>query len=438
MRSIKSACTAVALSLLFSGALANAVTVSGTVTDKTTGKPSAGDTVELIDVQQGMAVVGSTTTDSKGHYKLEKTGAGPELVRVTHQGGQYFIAAPEAGEPGNIPVYDVAASVPGIRIEADVVEVETSNGSLQVTERYFVHNTAQLTQYNPSKGFEVVIPGDALPDGASAKRPTGMPTVVNLKPGNGKGHYQFDFPIQPDEAEKDTLFQLSYHMPYSGSYTFHPQIQLPADNVAILLPKSIGFKNESGSTYQSVPQDPAIQTMLAKNVGPGVALDFTISGEGSMPREQQGAQAQQSAGQGMPTGPGGGIGEPIATPDPLTKYKWWILGGIFLLLAMVAGFLLRKPAAVATAGGPPIAPPDIPTPRQSRPMATATHAPAASFAPAAPANLGSHNATLLHVLKEEMFAIESEKLSGALSPSAYAEQKSALEIVLKRALQKKS
>ena len=440
MRSINAPWISAVLCFLFSGALAHAVTVSGTVTDKTTGKPSGGDTVELVDVQQSMAVVAKTTTDSKGHYKLEKTGAGPELVRVTHQGGQYFIAAPEGGEPGDIPVYDVAANVEGLRIEADVIEVETQNGQLQVTERYFVHNTAQPahTQYNPGKGFEVAIPADAVVEGASAKRPTGMPTVVTLKPGSGNGHYQFDFPIQPDESEKDTLFQLGYHIPYSGTYTFHPRIPLPADNVAVLLPKSMSFKNESGSTYQSVPQDPSIQTMLAKNVGPGVALDFTISGEGAMPREQQGAQAQQ--GQGVPSGPGGGIGEPINTPDPLSKYKFWILGGIFLLLSAVAAFLLRKPAAVATAGGPPVPAPDItrPVPRVPRaPSAPSPPHATAPLPPQMPAGPGSHNATLLHVLKEEMFAIESEKLSGVLSPADYAEQKAALGVVLKRALQKK-
>jgi len=438
MRSIKASLHAAVLSLLFSGALAGAVTVSGTVTDKTTSKPAAGDKVELVDVQQGMAVVATTTTNAKGHYSLEKTGNGPELVRVTHQGGQYFIAAPEGGEPGDIPVYDVAANVEGLRIEADVIEVETNNGQLQVTERYFVHNTATPphTQYDPNKGFEVVVPADAIMDGASARRPTGLPTSVVLKPGNGNGHYQFDFPIQPDEGEKDTLFQLGYHIPYSGTYTFHPQIPLPADNVAVLLPKSFSFKTESGSTYQSVPQDPAIQTMLAKNVGPGVALDFTVSGSGSMPREQQGAQGQQAQGQGMPSGPGGGIGEPINTPDPLSKYKAWILGGVVLLLAVVAGFLLRRPgAAAATAGGPPMPAPDITRP--VRPVSSAYAASHAAVSPM-PSGAGGHNATLLHVLKEEMFAIESEKLSGELSQSDYAEQKRALETVLKRALQKKA
>ena len=37
-----------------------------------------------------------------------------------------------------------------------------------------------------------------------------------------------------------------------------------------------------------------------------------------------------------------------------------------------------------------------------------------------------------------MFAIESEKLSGTLSAADYKEQKSALEVVLKRALKKQA
>jgi ribosome-binding ATPase YchF (GTP1/OBG family) len=40
--------------------------------------------------------------------------------------------------------------------------------------------------------------------------------------------------------------------------------------------------------------------------------------------------------------PGGGIGNPINTPDPLSKYKWWILGGLALLMAVAAAFLLMK------------------------------------------------------------------------------------------------
>jgi Carboxypeptidase regulatory-like domain len=450
MRSFKSAAFLVALFSFLSGAIAQTATVSGTVTNKTTSKPSAGDKVELVDVQAGMSVAANATTNASGHYSLNKPGSGPYLVRVTHQGSPYFIAAPDGNGPADIGVYDAARDVGAVRIEADVLEVEADNGKLSVNERYFVHNTSSppRTQYNPDHGFEIVLPPDAVVDGTAARRPSGLPTSTSLKPASEKNHFTFDFPIQPDEGDKDTLFQVTYHLPYSsGQYTFKPQVTMPADNMAFLLPKSIAFK---GPGFTSVQQDPGIQTMLAKNVQPGQELSASVSGTGSMPREDQAQQPAANTGSqdtSTPgTGPGGGIGQPINTPDPLTKYKWWILAGLALALAAAAGFLLRKPAGAAAAAAPVSVPaPEVyPTPPRRRTAAAvaAPAAPAAAPVYAAPVysapqpSAASHNASLLTVLKEEMFAIESEKLSGTLSAADYKEQKSALEVVLKRALQK--
>ena len=47
------------------------------------------------------------------------------------------------------------------------------------------------------------------------------------------------------------------------------------------------------------------------------------------------------------------------------------------------------------------------------------------------------NTVLLNILKDELFAIESEKLSGTLSQTEYAQIKTGLEAVLKRALNRK-
>lgn len=436
MRSIK---TFAVLALFFClSTLAQAAAVSGTVTDKSTGKPVAGDKVELVDVQAGMSVAATATTDGSGRYTLNKPGNGPYLVRVTHQGSPYFIAAPESG-PGNIPVYDAAPNVSGLSIEADVFECEAENGKLQVLERYLVRNSSSppRTQYNPAHGFEVVLPADAVVDGSQAKRPTGMFTSTPLKPAGSKNHYMFDFPVQPSEGDKETEFQITYHVPYSsGKYTFKPEVLMKADAVAFLLPKSLTF---NGPGFQSVPQDPNLQTLLARNVQPGQELTLTVSGTGSLPREDQGQPTGSNAGaqDAAPTGPGGGIGNPIGTPDPLTKYKWWILGAMFLGLSAVAGFLLRRPAAAAAAAGGATVPlPASNSPVQRR-AAAPTVAPAVHSAPAAaPVSYGSHTATLLAVLKEEIFAIESEKLSGTIAPKEYTEQKAALETVLRRALKK--
>jgi hypothetical protein len=427
MRSTKFLLHTAAVSLFLAGALAQAASVTGTVTDKTTGKPAAGDPVVLVDVQAGMGEAAHATTDARGHYTLNLPGSGPYLIRVTHQGAGYFIAAPQGGAPGDIPVYDVAAKIDGVSIEADVLEIETDNGQLRVTERYFVHNTSSppRTQWSP-RTFEIVLPAEAVVAGTAAQRPTGLPTSVKLDPDGPKGHYAFNFPIQPDEGEKNTLFQIEYQVPYSGGkFTFHPQVTMPTQSIGILMPKSMTFAAGSGSVFQSVPEDPNVQTFVAKNASPGKALEFTVSGSGSMPREAQGtASGPQGDSGGQATGtpgnqPGGGIGEPINTPDPLSKYKWWILGGLALVLAAGAAFLLRKPAGVGPVQVTEVAL-DAGVPPQP-----ALAVPAAK------------NTALLNVLKEELFALESEKISGTLTPLEYAEAKAALETVLKRALNRK-
>jgi hypothetical protein len=415
------------LGFLFAGALAQAASVNGTVTDKTTSKPAAGDPVALVAPMMGMSEVSRTTTDAHGRYNLTLPGANPFLIKVTHQGAEYFIPAPEGGGEGDISVYDVAAKVSGVTVAERVAGVESENGQLRVVERYDIHNSSSppTTQWS-KKSFEVILPSDATVGDVSAQRPGAgsLPTSVKLDPDGPKGHYSFNFPIQPDEGGKGTLFQIQYEVPYAdNSYTFHSVLTIPAETFWVVMPKSMSFAGGSGMKFELSPQDATVQTYLLRNAPAGKSIDYTVSGTGSFPREDQGAQggaSQADGGQGTAAGnqPGGGIGQPINTPDPLSKYKLWILTGIGLLLVVVAAFLLRRPATAGTA------------------PAAGTVAPAAFPASATPAAAASKNGALLSVLKEELFELESEKIAGTLPANEYAEQKAALETVLKRALKR--
>lgn len=404
---------------VLSGALLHAAGVTGAVTDRTTGKPAAGDSVALVDPQAGMRELAHTTTDANGRYALNLPGGNPALIRVTHQGASYFIAAPQGGASGDVAVYDVGAKLEGVSIEADIFEVETENGQFHVTERYFVHNTSSppRTQWS-RRGFEVSLPPEAVVASAAAQRPAGLATAVELGRGGIKGHYVFDFPIQPDQGDKDTLFEVEYLLPYkSGSYTFHTGVSLPAQSVGVLLPKTMTLEAAPGTVFQSVPEDPTVQTFVARNAVPGKALAFTISGSGTMPREtpaDSGVEPEAASG----NQPGGGIGAPIDTPDPLTKYKMWILGGLFLLLTAAAAFLLRRPRGTKSAaeGGNP------------RSGGAKASVPVSSF------SSSSEKAALLITLKEDLFALESEKLSGTLKPEEYIGRKTAMEKVLRKTL----
>ena len=214
-------------------------------------------------------------------------------------------------------------------------------------------------------------------------------------------------------------------MPYaSGKYAFHSVLSLTADSFAVLMPLSMSLTNGAGASLNAMQGgDAGLQTYLMKNAAAGKQIDFTVSGTGSLPRESQSSSGTQQS--QTSSAPGGGLGTPINTPDPLSKYKWWILSGLLLILAGAAAFLLRKPAAaLAPAVGP---------------AATAIQASLAGGTPAgAVASPAASNATLMNTLKEELFALESDKISGKISPEDYAEQKAALETVLKRALKRNS
>jgi hypothetical protein len=293
-------------------------------------------------------------------------------------------------------------------------------------------------------------------EGATATGPGGMAVSATPVPEGNKGQYAFLFPVRPGE----TRFQIGYHLPYSGSLDLHARVSMPTDNVAIMLPKAMHL---TGAGFQPLPADanePGVNTFLATNATPGKSVDFTVSGTGSMPREAQG-QPQGQPGQGgmggaMPGAdasaqggtpdaggqpdqsaanrPGGGLGNPIETPDPLNKYKGWILSGLGLALVIAAAFMLRA-RPNPSSGQLPSAQVG-PTTQSAMPAAlTPTPAAAMRHTPTAAATNGAgQRSSLLAALKDELFSLETERLEGKLSEAQYAELKSAFEVVLRRAL----
>jgi hypothetical protein len=410
--------------MMFSG-LALADTISGTVTNRTTNKPSAGDDVVLIRLAQGMQELTRTKTDAKGHFKLEVPDQALHLVRVTHDKANYFRPAPAGTESVEIDVFNAAAKVKGITSEANVMRLQTdeSGKSLRVTENFFLKNDSNppMTQFS-DRPFEFYLPAGAVVEGSAALSPGGMPVQASPVPLGDPNHFAFVFPIRPGE----TRFQITYKLPYSGSVKFTPKPVMTTDTIAIMMPKSMKFDAAASAGFAAVTEDTSAQTYVVRNVEPTQGLEFTVSGSGQLPRDSQagqggtdaqggggGAESNAAPGAGTPsaasdTRPGGGLGRPLdpeGTNDPWAKYKWWIIGGLGLLLAGGAGVMLKGGgAAVPTAG--------------------------VVVAPVA----ANGEAGLLAALKEELFALETDRLQGRLSEAEFTEQKAALEVVLKRAL----
>jgi len=231
-------------------------------------------------------------------------------------------------------------------------------------------------------------------------------------------HYTIVFPIRPGETE----FNIWYRIPYKDSFTFQPRPTMPVEALGIMMPRSMTFKGGTGTDFKSVSEQVGgkAQAYLAQGVKPSQPIGFTVTGKGELPRDsvaQSGSNGPAAGGPAGPatgadsnpnadTKPGGGIGTPLdkdAERDPWTKYRWYIIFGFGLLLAGGAGVMLGFP--------------------NKSPGVAAIHA-------ATPIAAGG----ALQVLRDEMFAVETDRLEGRLSDNQYAELKAAYDVVLRRAL----
>jgi hypothetical protein len=357
--------------------------------------------------------VARTKTDGAGRYSIDLPDAGMHLIRVVHQKAAYFAAVAPGTTQVDVKVYDVEPKLEGVTTEAQMLRVETDPQGLHVVESYFVMNASSppRTQFGP-KAYEIYLPAGVQVEASVAMGPGGMPVASPPVPAGDSGHYAFIFPVRPGE----TRFQVSYHVPYSGSYTFQPRISLPTANLAVALPKSMKFAAGTGTSFQPLNDDTNAQTFLTKNVQPSRALAFTVSGNGALPRdapqgqENQAQPAASTAGPATDTRPGIGLGAPIDAPDPLSKYKWWILTGFALIFATAAAFFMRSRATPL----PEVADAEIASPSPRPAVASQT--------------------VWLDALKEELFLLETERIEGKLIETDYREQKAAFETVLRRAL----
>ena len=366
-----------------------AADITGTVTNLTTNKPSAGDTVVLLKLVQGMDEVAKAKTDAQGRFTLPLADASvPHLIRVNHRNVNYFKSAPPGTTSVEINVYDAAEKVDGVKQTLDIMRMEGDATSLRVIEMFVVENASKPPRTLMSmKSFEFQLPKGAKLEQSMAASPSGMPVTTAPTP-QGDNRYSFLFPIRPGE----TRFQVSYTLPYSSSAEISPSLVQPVGSFAVSVPKSMTVEPVSGSTLKASGEEAGMNIFVAQNAAPGQKLGFKISGTGTIP-EQPEAQAQGRDGQ---SGPGGGLGTPVNTPDPLYKYRWWIIGAVAVLLVAGAAFTMSaKPAA-------------------------------ATLAKAGP----------LDALKEEMFHLESDRLQGKISEEEYAKAKAALDVVMKRALER--
>jgi hypothetical protein len=397
------------MAVLLIASASHAATLTGTVTNGTTNRPSGGDEVILIKLAGGMEEAAHGTTNAKGRFTLSfSDDSAPHLVRVIHQGVMYHQPAPPGTKSVAVKVYDVSPKVEDVKAVADLMYLQASKGDLGIMRLFAVDNTSRPPRTEMSDSdFEFYVPQGAEIEDAQAQTEGGQWVNSAPAPQKEKGRYAFVFPLRPGQ----TQFRVTYHMAYSGKARVDPREIYPLEHFVAIMPRALGFSpNQSGIYQDKQPPDlPDAIAEVASNPRPGQNLAFEISGEATLEDRNQNA-ANQAPGAAPATAdnrPGGGLGKPGDEPDPLDQYRWWLLGAFGVVLAGGAVYTTTRSKTAAV------------------PTSSADHG-------------GGSASGLLEALKEELFQLEMEHQQGQISHQEYATAKAALDQTLARALKRKA
>ncbi len=327
---------AAALVSLGVNAVAAAATLNGTIMNGTTGQPAAGDEVVLLSLTGGTTEIGRGQSDSRGRFSFTVAATqSPGVVRVLHQGVAYHHPAPSGVSSVEVQVYDVSPKPGGLSATLNM-RIQAEGDTLQVIEEIAVQNGSRPPR--TLAPFEIQLPAEADLVAGRVRIGGGQPITGKPAPGERKGQYYFPIPLPPGAAR----LAVAYRLPFRGEAVIEPNIQYPLEQFVVVLPKSMRFEVETGGAFRPMrgKSEADVQVVTAA-VKPGEPLAFRFYGTGTLAvglqRDQRpalnGSKARSAAAAAALTEP----------RDTLHSYRWFVLGGLCLVLASgAAGFLGQR------------------------------------------------------------------------------------------------
>ena len=246
--------------------------------------------------------------------------------------------------------------------------------SSRSTERYFVHNTSSPPPRSGArKSFEIVLPADAVVDGVGGTAPQRPAHHHQARPGRAKGPLRVQLPHPARRRRQETrssrssitcLTQRQVHLQAAGDAAGRQLGRAAAQEHDLHRWRGRGFQAACRKIPAFRPSCSRMPRPARRSSSPSPAPDrCRAKSRARRAVSKRGMGGQDNGGGRRRRAPRQPARrrhrQPHQHARPAVKYKWWILGGLALLLVAAAAFLLRKPAPAAQA---------VPTPA----LATAT------------------------------------------------------------------
>jgi hypothetical protein len=415
--------------------LAQAGSVTGTVTNGTTGKPAAGTEVILIQLQGGMQPVANTKTDASGHYSFENAGLGagaPMLIRVVYRGVNYHEPVPPGKSTADVQVFEPTDRPTAFAVTNHALIVQPNDADLIVGEEYSIENKTQppVAFYRAEGSFSFSIPDGADFNQASAWGSAGMP-VVQGTIDKGKNKMAIAFPFRPGESG----VRISYKVPYPGNRITLKNISpYSTDRLIIAAPPSVQI---SGEGITPAGQDQGFNVYTRSHVAADAPVAINVSGTAPLPSSSPGAGEGRSSGPPDKSGSASvnsrleASGAEAATvaattvPARLDSLKWILVGGFASIFALGFVYLWRRPQVITPSGNAFV---------MATPPAKIASPARAAQTPAAGESVAQVNREVrssLDELKDSLFRLELRRQAGTITESDYDRDRQHLEKVLR-------
>jgi hypothetical protein len=272
-------------SLALLGAAAALGSIDGTVVNGTSGKPASNVSITLLKPgAQGMQTLGTSTTDSAGHFVFEKDqpGGGPRLVQASYKGVTYSKLLTPNMPTSNVEVqiYEPTKSPAVAKVAQRMLVLEPSSSRLNVNETVLLENKTKTTYNNDTLGaIQFYLPPAANGQvRVNAQGPQGMPLPRAAEKTDAADIFKVDFPVKPGE----TQIQVAYVLPVGSPLTFRGRLVnikgMPAGNLRLVAPPGVIL---SGKDIQSLGTEPQTHATVYDVRSSG---DFSVdvAGTGSL------------------------------------------------------------------------------------------------------------------------------------------------------------
>jgi len=419
--------------LLVAAGTAEAGAVRGIVKNGTTGKPSPGVELVLVQLQGGMQEVAQSKSDAQGGFMFDNPALGvqPMLVRATYKGVNFNQAVPPGSSSVQVDIYEPSKDAKTITVPSHVVIFQPNGPTLIVGEEYQIQNNSQppLAYYRADGNFDFTLPEKGMLQQVAAAGPSGM-QVVQLPIDKKNNRYSIAFAFRPGSSR----VRISYELPYADTAAAVKIPTLyPGGRLLVAAPPTVQI---AGEGLSPAGQEQGMSLYAREDVPAGTLISLKVSGSAPPPDANAGSEQGQQGRDAQQGGESAAANIQIqAVPGRLDVLKWPLIFGFVVVFGLLAVSLARKPVvAVAGAGAAHEA---APAQRPKKPNPEAAHAvqsaevPAPSNGSVSLAQVDAAVGTSLDALKEQLFRLELRHQAGTITEAEYAQERAKAEKVLR-------